>query len=290
MSVFANLIPGAREVRPPLAAGGIALLAVALALEPNWPNSQSATGLTASLIAVHDALGPVGRGVVFAFAAYLVGSIVQGFSSVIPWLTSFRRGGTGRPDWEPEEWSSLRRFASFQVEAAFKKLEEAYGKNSMELAEAGAFQGLPFFSLYEFWVRDEEQPQEETARGEVSRALARQINAEGYLTQRRLLGAEPEWFAEVDRFEAEAELREAIALPLLTLGTVCALRSSEVVAGAAILFGSVVFTLALLAQGRSRRRRARDTLVDAVVVGRVQPPSLEQFEADLQALLAMAPK
>jgi hypothetical protein len=72
LGVFANLIPGVREVRAPLAAGGILLLALALAIEPYVPDRDSATGLAASLIALNEGLGPVGRGVVVAFAAYLI--------------------------------------------------------------------------------------------------------------------------------------------------------------------------------------------------------------------------
>jgi hypothetical protein len=285
MSVFANLIPGAREVRAPLAAGGILLLALALAIEPNLSDSQSATGLTASLIAVHEALGPVGQGVVVAFIAYLVGSMVQSITAGATLVFSFGRGIKGLPSEEVETMSGLHRFALDRVQGALREMEEVYGKNSLQLAEDRAFQDSSFLQLYEFWVRDEGQPGEREAIEEVSLIFAKKIATEGYLIQRRLMGVEPEWFAEVDRFEAEAELREAIGLPLLTLGTVCALRSSGMTA-AIILSGSILFTFALLAQGRRRRRRARNTLADAVVIGRVKAPCVERFDADVQLLLA----
>jgi hypothetical protein len=284
MSVFANLIPGIREARVPLAAGGITLLALALAVEPSLPDEKSASGLMASIIAVHEALGPVGQGGVIAFAAYLVGSIVQGISTAVARRFPLGRMPVGPAGPKVETYSPLHLFAIEKSRIAFDRIEEAYEKDLYDLAKDDALTGLAFFEVFQSYVQVDGL-EGETPFERVSRLLAAQIASESELTQRRLLGAEPEWFAEVDRFEAEAELREAIALPLLALGIVCAVRIPDARVAAAIFLGTLAFTLMLLAQGNRRRKRANETLAEAVIVDRVKATALERFESDVNTLV-----
>jgi hypothetical protein len=287
MSVFANLIPGIREARVPLAAGGITLLALALAVEPSLPDEKSATGLMASFVGLHEAIGPVGQGVVIAFAAYLVGSIVQSISTAAARRFPVGRMSVGPAGPKVERYSPLHLFAMEKSRTAFDRIEQAYGRDLYDLAKEDALTELSFFEIFQSYVQTDNLEGESSFEN-VSQLLAAQIASESELTQRRLLGAEPEWFAEVDRFEAEAELREAIALPLLALGIVCAVRIPDVLVGAAVLLGTLAFTLTLLAQGNRRRKRANETLAEAVIVGRVKATALERFEADVETLVVRA--
>jgi hypothetical protein len=73
--VLANVLPGLRDLRVPLAAGYVWLLALYLAVEPYVPDRAEAHGVWDSLLRIHEAAGVVGVGVAASFVAYLVGSI-----------------------------------------------------------------------------------------------------------------------------------------------------------------------------------------------------------------------
>jgi hypothetical protein len=75
MFTLTSLLPGVRDLRAPLGAGYIWLLALYLAFEPTLPTGAEATGVWASLLALKDEIGPAGLGIVLTFIAYLVGSI-----------------------------------------------------------------------------------------------------------------------------------------------------------------------------------------------------------------------
>jgi hypothetical protein len=283
LGLFANLIPGMREVRAPLAAGAILVFAIAIAVEPEIPDKQTATGLVASFIAVGESLGPLGRGAVAAFIAYLLGSVVQAASSWFASKVGFHRRPVGESIVFPAGLG-LQVFASDKVSVAEAELERAFGKDLGELAEDGALAEAPLFRLFEYHVRSEDGEQTRDL-AKIRDVLAVSISRELSLIHRRLLGVEPEWSGEVDRFEAEAELREAIALPLLVLGAVCAIRVPSVLLATAIFAATAAFTTALLYQGNRRRWQAEETLIDALRVGRVKAPVLERFEAGVKSLL-----
>src|SRR6185436_15667412 len=69
------LLPGARQVRAPLAAGAAWLLAVWLAIEPGLADPKNATGIYASLVRLGDLTGSAVVLGAIGFLAYLVGSV-----------------------------------------------------------------------------------------------------------------------------------------------------------------------------------------------------------------------
>jgi hypothetical protein len=73
--MLSTLLPGVRELRAPLAAGYILLLAAWIALEPRIPEAAEATGLVATLYRLNDALSGFGLAAAATFAAYLIGSL-----------------------------------------------------------------------------------------------------------------------------------------------------------------------------------------------------------------------
>jgi len=272
-----------REVRAPLAAGAILLFAIAIAVEPEVPDKEAATGLLASFIAVGDGLGPLGRGAAAAFVAYLLGSIVQAASGWFAGQFSFSRRPVGQSILLPAGLG-LQVFAGDKVLVAEAELESAFGKNLRQLAEDGALADAPLFRLFEHHVRNDERLSPKDSE-KVANLLAVSISSELALVHRRLLGVEPEWSGEVDRFEAEAELREAIALPVLILGVVCSFRIADLLVAAGAFIATTAFTTALLFQGSRRHWQAEETLIDALRVGRVQAPALERFEAGVRSLI-----
>lgn len=75
VGVLSNLLPGAREVRAPLAAGYLWLLAIGLALASSLPSRSQATGVYDDFYAVGDLLGSVGAALAVSFLAYFVGAL-----------------------------------------------------------------------------------------------------------------------------------------------------------------------------------------------------------------------
>ena len=100
--------------------------------------------------------------------------------------------------------------------------------------------------------------------------LGEQVVEEGEALRTRLLGKEPEIWSKVDRLLAEAELRDAIVLPLLGLAAALGWRgpwwSSAIAVAAAI---------ALAFQAAVREKQSNDALVEALRVARVRSPTLD---------------
>jgi hypothetical protein len=66
---------------------------------------------------------------------------------------------------------------------------------------------------------------------------------------------------------------------------VCALQVSPPIAALAIFAGTFGFVVVLTEQAIRRRRRADDTLMDAVIVKGVKTLALERFEQDAATLV-----
>lgn len=73
--MLSSLLPGLREVRAPLAAGFVWLVALWFLLDPRWTRDSAAEGVIGSTNRLMDSMNLLGQGVVLSFAAYLVGSL-----------------------------------------------------------------------------------------------------------------------------------------------------------------------------------------------------------------------
>lgn len=73
--MLANLLPGLRELRVPLAAGFLWLLAIWFWVEPLVPDAGDASGALASAYRLSGVLSVIGLGAGLTFAAYIVGSL-----------------------------------------------------------------------------------------------------------------------------------------------------------------------------------------------------------------------
>lgn len=75
--MLAHLLPGARELRTPLAAGALWLAAAFLLLQWHLPQVRESLELVAGEVAVPDAIARAGALPAFIFLAYLIGAAVS---------------------------------------------------------------------------------------------------------------------------------------------------------------------------------------------------------------------
>lgn len=122
--MLSSLLPGLRDLRAPLAAGFVWLVALWFLFEPTWDRDQEADGVTGSANRLMSTLNLIGQGVVLSFTAYLIGSFsVFLFSGAL--ITRFRTSiePSGRL---LEGLSDLGRVSLAQVAVdGRKRLEEA---------------------------------------------------------------------------------------------------------------------------------------------------------------------
>jgi len=119
--MLTSVLPGVRELRAPLAAGYLWLLALYIALEPLVPGQAQATGVWGSLLKLEAVASPVGLGVAITFVAYLVGSISESvmIASSLPvirrWPRLTRRLGMWSPGLSPQLATTLEELVAARL-------------------------------------------------------------------------------------------------------------------------------------------------------------------------------
>jgi hypothetical protein len=309
MSFLSNALPGFRELRAPLAAGYIWLLAIYVAIEPHVPDAKHAHGLYATLLHLRDAASSVGLAVAVSFAAYLVGAISEGVLGRF-WQED-RLASVGSPIWAAPYTSKGKDALEAEVLAHGRRLGEVqppsapYGwatpfvtniaSDSPELnslieeyrVSSDPFPGIAGDLVYVYvpfayrrdspWRQDHlVKPNEAWAA--VSKFLSDRVVRDFRLMRIRLMGKETELFAVADRLQAEAEFRFAIVPPLAALAIAVASRVEWYV-GLVVLILTAGTLWTLARQGILRLRQSGDTLLDALRVGRVASPTLELLDA-----------
>lgn len=76
--MLANLLPGLRDLRAPLSAGFLLMLALWIAFYPELPSRSPRSGFWSTVFAIEELISPAGLGVALSFAAYLLGSVSEG--------------------------------------------------------------------------------------------------------------------------------------------------------------------------------------------------------------------
>ena len=313
--MLASLLPGLRDVRAPLAAGYLWLVACWLTLEPSVPERAEAHGVVASLYRADDVLSVVGLGIVLAFAAYLLGSLSA--STLSPLL---RRGfpsawpvrGTNIPPspLTPQAIEALNQV----VFGAVDEINEALaltgvdadgflaGQTRRTVPNLGERRGRGLWSRVR--VRLYRRPS--TAAPARSKRMGGPSIGPGSATpididvrraavlvpwvlqdldivaNTRLLGRDQALYAEVDRNRAEVELRLAIIPPLLVLAVALGVVTAPWVLVAAAALGGLL-AWGLFSDAVRRERLANQILLQSMAAGRVQSAKLEGLTGEALA-------
>lgn len=300
--MLTTLLPGLRELRAPLAAGYIWLLAWWLAFEPRLADRAEATDVLSSLYRLDDALSGFGLAAVASFVAYLTGSLSATlFSNGLKGL--FRRkvvlaDVTSRLD--PLSDQGLRALGHLARETR-ERMESALALSDTRPGElVGELRGYPAAAhpaiapprLRGLRARLRRRRGWAAVGGATlgpltytpdpddvtdARLLRAAVDDLPQVMQVRLLGRDPDLFAAVDRRIAEVEFRLAVIPPVLALAAVALTRLSFSYAVLAAALG-IVATAGLFWDALNRQREANDTLADALADRRVNAPSLERLE------------
>lgn len=305
--MLTNLLPGLRQVRAPLAAGYIWLLALWLVFERALPDRSSGDDLVTSIYRLGDLFSIIGIGVVLSFLAYLLGSLS---TSLFPWEASRPMRIRSLPPAPPQQSARVRARARLNpltsqsrgalldiarsVRAELESLLSTLGYTVEEyLDDAGLARGMdptnraskvvPKARLLRRRHRQRvmgfgpgnASPTDFEAIDEerIATAIARDLDV---IETTRLLGKDQELYSALDRFRAETEFRMALVPPVIAIGLVVTARVGWPWSLLSILL-ALALGLALFLDAVKLQRRTNDTLVQVLSDDRVQSPTVERL-------------
>jgi hypothetical protein len=248
--MLVSLLPGIRELRAPLAAGYLWLLAAWLAFADVLPSRDAASGALARVYELDRGVRAVGLALAVSFVAYLVGALSEALAGVADrWLDRPYTSARARRSIELVVDERLREFVA--------RLDYDRLQDLLQEQLRGEFVLQPGDRNSEF--------------GQLIYALEERMVQELDLAATRLIGEQAELYSTIDRLRAEAELRFAIAPPLLALSLFLGITEH-------IAWLGLSLAVAVLAwQGVQRRTRANDVVADSLLLGRVEAPILERL-------------
>ena len=259
--MLSAVLPGLREVRSAVAAGYLWLLVGWLALRETLPTREGASGVWDAFYELGDITGAIGLGAAATFAAYLLGSLAVPLLDQV--LTPAYR--VTRNAWfDVRHTRGVRRpLSRLTAEEPVMRAGELSGAGSHSLANHVRYSVNEAVTLG--------YPGSQIDDPALQNQMFSQVITELRLVERRLIGDQVELHSEIDRLRSEAELRTAIAPPMTALVIFLTLSSS-------LWWGpALLVPAALYVQGQLRMRERNDSLVDALLLGRVEAPALERL-------------
>jgi hypothetical protein len=254
-----SLLPAFRDLRAPLVAGYVWLVAIWLIAERYLPNgAQRQEGAVGALGKLVNLTGRVGALAAATLIAYLIGSITESLMSRVMRRLSQRM--------------RLREELPL-LEFIFMMLTDNELNARALQGEAGYPSALSRSAVFPGESR--------RLDGEVHRladSVVRQLDR----IARRLRSDEKDLYDEFDRLRSEAELREALT------PAVAALAVALAVTWDLRWLLLILLCLALLWQALERRASADRVVLDAILVKKVKAPALERIEQRGLALANVA--
>ncbi|MGH8742633.1 MAG: hypothetical protein ACREUN_17050, partial [Burkholderiales bacterium] len=249
--MLASLLPGLREIRAPLVSGYLWLVFFFLALHDQLPSEADSDSVLQPLFGLGADLSTLGIATVSGVAAYLVGSAVQEMLKLLGRILS------------PQ--APLYGEAGSRISAA--------GRSDIKETVRIRVQGIAR-RLHQVALSPGDKGIDEPTPVTVERELP--------LVRTLLLGERRELVGEVDRLQAEADLRITVAFPLAALAVFLA---AEVSPGWLALALPAVL---LAVQGYQRQLEAGDLLAKALRIGKADAPALEALAAAADEALQRA--
>ena len=324
--MLANVLPGLREFRTPLAVGWTWLLALWIALRHLLPPRDTSVGLVQDVLGVTTFLGEATVLAVLAFVAYLLGSLlerenVERSSLDLPLHlahTAHRiRREENRPDrshpWETEQQPRPKRPTEEQWQAAESAavndrnvfvrswMPSDDGLDYDALSELGAFirshgaslmarRGVDATPSVANLLKEALGLSTAQVTGGLIEQAARRVLSERTQLETRLLAEKHEVYDYYNRLKESANFRTNVAFSVLALGAAAGGRLYYDGLAPWICWSTALVGLfvcfALVMRGRSQFHRSRLALVNAVTTGLIKSPTLQVWENSVDQEIA----
>jgi hypothetical protein len=239
-----------RDLRGPLIAGYLWLIFAWLLFEPDV-DYRPPEGVGAAAYDLAHRVGPIALAIAASVAAYLVGAVSHEFSR---WIAAAWSGWDRLPLWAR---GGVRPSTAQQVDVVL-----AHGR----------------VILAGINVSDELRKSRETELEKRAEEAKSEAEEELDLPATLLIGEKPGLFAEVDRIRAEADLRLAVAPPLLANAVLLAIEGSR------WWLLAIPPILVLFLQGVRRDFEWRQLTADAIRLGRIASSSIGRFAAWVEGI------
>jgi len=285
-AVLTSVLPGLRELRAPLSAGFLWLLALWFGVEPSLPVAKDASGAVASAYRLSGVLSVIGLAAALTFAAYIVGSLsVFLFSSLLrSGMSTSLVTRRGRFDaLTSRSRRSLRLIGSDSRE----KLGDALGLSRVTVADlvqeasvaAGGFsvEELESFGPSKIFSEGPGGPPPEAPEIVAERLIKERIVADlRDILDVRLLGRDPELYSRLDRGEAEVSFRLAVVPPVLALAVVLGIRLSPPTS-LLVIFVGLTSAAGLVLDAVRQQRQCYELVLALLADGRLTSPSIDRL-------------
>jgi hypothetical protein len=271
--MLASLLPGLRDVRTPLATGYLWLVALWLVLHEHVPKSvEEASGPIKSLFELGALLGATVLLAALSFIAYLIGTMLRPNPSQNDFGLVYLARNFGFPRLLRLRRASNERWKSAPI------LNFGMSRSAV----------LQLSTFIETRIREAELPLSNADHANIlgiGHDVADQLNwspLKKYLDQLvsdfpavgiQLQAKNRDFWDTYDRHSAEAEFRFSIAPPIILMITIWVIQSGNLWW---LLMFIVPFSLGYL--GLAQYLRANSTLVQAVILKMVEPPTLERLD------------
>jgi hypothetical protein len=278
--MLANLLPGIRQVRTPLATGYVWLLTFWLWI-PEQLKNTAPSDVPADIMRVVLYAGRIAEGIAISFAAYLIGALSEPLSVPFTQLGALVAAiGTSltwpvirfRAHTTSYRINDILHLLRFRYRLRIQEDDKRFSVENISVS-IGQFSSVGINDLMKFSSQSVEKGLiRPDAKRSYMEYLARQLPGQS----NALLGKETELFSAYDRLISEYEFRVGITVPLSAFIITLAVRWS------ALWLLMLPPLLILLGTGASRRMRAGDLLVVALRRGglEIAPPSYLTSDAD----------
>jgi hypothetical protein len=299
--VLTSVLPGLRELRAPLSAGVLWLVAVWFSVEPSVPDPDEASGILASAYRLAEPLSAVGLGAVLGFAAYLVGSLsVFLFSGalrqLIPTSAESRFGFTGLSAGGREALEQIARDGRQKLERILSLSGTGVRELLNDEAPAPVRRNRPrlrwpfrrhrLLPEVVLTADTRTEPPQEADERRIADLVVGDLQG---IADSQLLGEKNDVFSAVDRDRAEVEFRLAVVPGLLALAVAIAVQQSSPAMTALVVAGGLVVAVGLMLDAARQLRAANDLLLNLLEHDRITAPSVTRLESRAKELADQSP-
>lgn len=274
MGIFATLLPGVRQLRTPLAIGGLWLTLIILAASPDGNPLSAVPDDLDPTITIFRKLPESYLGVGLLFGSYIIGSVLSGLSE--GFLVHFSSKALRLTNWITGKLGELFNGEHWGNQSFLGKYWNIWPSLDHDMTDVASFRGPILDSVSEAYAGLE---------APTGASLAFPI--EGLIdrldiTALQVWSTEPLQYQEYDRLGAEADFRAGIGLPLTALGVLFAIRLHWL--------AFPIFLLAAITLARhslSLRRQQNVLMANALYIGTAKSPLLSGVITSLENRLAL---